>query len=403
MTCLRVGIALVAACAGLPAVPAHAQSAPAAPAVTFTEHVAPILFARCISCHRTGEMGPMSLATFAETRPWARAIRTAVLSRAMPPWGADPHVGAFANDPRLSDADVSTIVRWADGGAAEGPATQLPALPPRVEGWTMGTPDLVLTMQPFDIPPSNTSVIRDLPLSKTFDHDTLVQAAEVRPGVRAITHHANVLVPEGDGTNRVASFSPGEGGKRYPAGVAKLIPKGTPVALNMHYNPRGQASRDPGTIVGLQFATGPVRQIAYTAEAGTHTLDIPPGAANFAVVGQPFVFEEDTHILSLMPRMNERGKDFSYTLMLPDGTSRVLLSVPAWNIDWVFTYTLKEPVAAPKGSRLETLAHFDNSAGNKANPDPTARVKYGPEIMNGYFEYTRDAQDLTTSAIRPRH
>lgn len=148
------------------------------------------------------------------------------------------------------------------------------------------------------------------------------------------------------------------------------------------------------------FARAPVEKIAITAMSGTRALDIPPGDANYEAKGDPFVFAEDSHILSLVPRMNERGKDYKYTLVLPDGSSRILLSVPKFSDSWQPSYILAAPIAAPKGSRIETIAHYDNSAANRQNPDPTQRVKFGPEIMNGYFDYTVDSQNLLKETAR---
>ena len=362
---------------------------------TFSKDVAPILFKNCATCHRAGEIGPMPLTTFAEARPWARAIRAAVATRTMPPWGADPAIGQFANDPRLSQKDVDTIAAWADGGAPEGDRRDLRALPPFTTGWQIGTPDVVLTAAPFDVKPTARSVYNDAPLPTSFGADRFVREAEVRLGAPAITHHANAFVQEPGGRARVASYSPGTGGKVYPPGVAKLIPKGTTLLLNVHYNPNGQNGHDPGTRVGLKFATEPVRKVAITDDSSNNAIDIPPGEANYELAGAPFVFDVDSHLLTFTPRMNERGKDITYTLVRPDGTRQVLLRVPKFSYAWVFTYVLAEPVAAPKGSRLETIAHFDNSAANRHNPDPTARVRFGVEILNAYFEYTLDAQDLT--------
>jgi hypothetical protein len=118
--------------------------------------------------------------------------------------------------------------------------------------------------------------------------------------------------------------------------------------------------------------------------------------------GNAFVFVEDSHIISLLPRMNERGKDYRYTLVYPDGRSEVLLSIPKFNPDWQPSYVFKKAVAAPKGSRLETIAHFDNSTANKRNPDPTQRVIYGPEIMNGYVDYTIDSERMSVTNTASR-
>jgi hypothetical protein len=374
--------------------------ASAAPAEhpSFAKDVAPILYEKCVACHRAGEVGPMPLTTYAEARPWARAIKTAVTTRVMPPWLADGEHGAFANDPRLTDDQITTIARWADQGAPEGNPADMPKLPALADGWRMGTPDVVYDGGKYDVAAQPRSVYGDIMIPTTFAEDRYIASAEVRPGNRAYTHHANVLIKDDTaGQARIASYSPGAGAKSYPAGVAKLIPKGATLNLDMHYNPKGEPRVDPGTKIAIQFAKGPIRQIAITAQSGTNQIDIAPGDANYERVGRPFVFAEDSHILTLNPRMNERGKDFRYTLVYPDGTSRVLLNLPKWNYGWVFTYVLSEPVAAPKGSRIETVAHWDNSAANKLNPDPSVRVPFGPEIMNGYFEYVVDRQDLTRS------
>jgi len=387
-----MGLGLAAVVVG--AVPALAAGAEKP---TFAKDVAPILFEKCVSCHRAGEVGPMPLTSFTEVRPWVRAIRAAVTSRAMPPWLADDKPGKFSNDPRLTAEEIATIANWADQGSPEGQSQDLPQLPALADGWRMGTPDIVYDGGKFDVAAEPRSVYGDLPIKTNFTEDRYIAVAEVRPGNRPYTHHANVLIKDDSGQARVASFSPGAGAKSYPPGVAKLIPKGAELNLDMHYNPGGQPRVDPGTKVGLIFAKGPIRQIAITAQSGTNQLDIPPGDANYERVGRPFEFKEDSHILALIPRMNERGKDFKYTLVYPDGTRKVLLNIPKWNYGWVFSYVLAEPVAAPKGSRLETVAHWDNSAANKLNPDPKARIGFGPEIMNGYFEYVVDAQDLTRS------
>ncbi|MGH9854105.1 MAG: c-type cytochrome, partial [Blastocatellia bacterium] len=115
-------------------------------AVTFNKDVAPILFKNCAECHRPGEAAPMSLLSYKETRPWARSIREKVVSREMPPWHADPHVGQFSNDRRLTQAEIDTITAWVDGGAKEGEPRDLPPAPKFVEGWSIGQPDLILDM-----------------------------------------------------------------------------------------------------------------------------------------------------------------------------------------------------------------------------------------------------------------
>ena len=368
-------------------------------AVTFSRDVAPILNKNCVSCHRPGEIAPMSLTSFQTTRPWAKSIRKAVADRAMPPWYADPTHGEFANDPRLSDADVATLLAWVDSGAAEGNPRDLPAPLVTADGWTLGTPDLIVSMTaPAQVPASGPRIIADYAINPLeFREDTYIERMEVLPSNRTVTHHAIVNVKDGTGTQRIGGYQPGGATTTYPAGLVRMIPKGASLALNMHYNTTGTPQEDT-TKIGLVLARGRIDKVVRTALSGTRQLDIAPGAANYEAVGTPYLFGEDMHIVSLLPRMNDRGKDFRYTLVYPDGRSVVLLIVPKFNPDWQPSYVLKQAVAAPKGSRLETVAHFDNSAANKNNPDATQRVVFGPEIMNGYFDFTVDAHVPKTTA-----
>lgn len=357
----RFAAGILGCCALLAAgrAPIAVVSAERSAAPTFAKDVAPILYRNCVSCHRAGESAPMSLMTFAEARPWAKAIRLKVVNREMPPWGADRQHGEFANDPSLSERDMRTIAEWVDGGATEGAAKDLPVAPAFPASWKIGTPDIVIAMpSTYAIPADGPRILQDFPIATKFDEDKYVEIAEVIPGKRSHTHHAIVSVNDSTGSSRIASGD---------------------------------------TKIGFKFAKGPVEKIAITAMSGTRALDIPPGEANYEAIGNPFVFKEDSHIISLLPRMNERGKDYMYTLIRPDGSAQILLKVSRFDDAWQPAYLLKTAIAAPKGSRIETIAHYDNSAANKRNPDPKRRVPYGPEIMNGYFDYTIDSQNLTTA------
>jgi hypothetical protein len=164
----------------------------------------------------------------------------------------------------------------------------------------------------------------------------------------------------------------------------------------VHYTTNGEPGKDRSS-VGLIFSKVPVEKRVITAGATQSNFEIPPGAPNHEVKSE-FVFKEDSHIDSLHPHMHMRGKDFKYTLVYPDGTSKVLLSVPKWDFGWQLTYVFKEEVFAPKGSKLVCVAHYDNSVNNKFNPDPKATVRWGDqtweEMMIGYVDYTLDKQDL---------
>src|SRR5262245_11471772 len=166
--------------------------------VTFTKDVAPILHKNCATCHRTGEIAPMSLLTFKDVRPWAKSIREVVAERRMPPWLADPHFGEFSNDSRLSQQDIDTIVAWVDGGAKEGDAKDMPAIPKfKEEGWKRGTPDVVLSMTvEASVPADGVVAYRHFAVPTNFTEDKYVQFAEIKRGDPSVVHHVIVSVRE---------------------------------------------------------------------------------------------------------------------------------------------------------------------------------------------------------------
>jgi hypothetical protein len=221
------------------------------------------------------------------------------------------------------------------------------------------------------------------------------RAAGEGGGNRAAGEGGGRTAGEG-GDGRLVGWAPGEAPLMLRAGQAKLIKAGSVLIFQVHYTTNGVAGDDVSS-VGLIFSRGPVEKRVITAGAVAHSLEIPPGAPNYEAVSS-FEFKEDSHIESLHPHMHFRGKDFSYRLIYPDGTSKTLLSVPRWDFGWQLTYFLKQPVSAPKGSRLECVAHYDNSTNNKYNPDPTKLVRWGPqtwdEMMIGYLDYTVDSQNL---------
>jgi hypothetical protein len=395
--------------------------------VTYSKDVAPILNKNCVTCHRPGEIAPMSLMSYKEVRPWAKAIREQVVKRVMPPWFADPKYGEFSNDCRLSDSDIKTLQNWAEAGAAEGDRKDLPAAPTFTQGWTIGKPDVVLSMtKPYDIPAEGAIPYQNFVVPTNFTEDRYVQFAEIRQGDRAHVHHIiiNVRYPNSrqtrgprpsnpsnasnpsnqderpergeDSDGRLVGWAPGEAPLILRPGHAKLIKKGSDLIFQVHYTTNGDLGKDISS-VGLIFSKVPVEKRVVTAGASARDLNIPPGDPNYESSGS-YTFKEDSHIDSLHPHMHFRGKDFQYKLVYPDGTSKILLFVPRYDFAWQLTYFFKDPVPAPKGSRLECVAHHDNSERNKFNPDPTKLVTWGPqtweEMMIGYFDYTRDKQNL---------
>jgi mono/diheme cytochrome c family protein len=364
-----------------------------ASAVTFTKDVAPIFYRNCAQCHRPGEIAPMSLLTYKDARPWARSIREKVAARDMPPWHADPRYGEFSNDRRLSQRDVDTIVAWVDQGAKEGDAKDLPASPAFTEGWNIGKPDEVFYLpQEYEVPASGVVEYKYFTVPTNFKEDKWIQAAEIRPGNRAVVHHIIVFAQKAGEQRLLVGYAPGEQPAVIPAGLARKIPAGSNLIFQVHYTPTGVAGKDR-SYVGFIFTKEPPKNEIVTRPVLNARFVIPAGDPNYQVEST-YTFNEDSHIQSLMPHMHLRGKDFQFKLTYPDGTSKIILSVPKYDFSWQSYYILKEPVAAPKGARLDCLAHFDNSEQNKYNPDPRKEVRWGDqtweEMMIGWTSYTLD-------------
>jgi mono/diheme cytochrome c family protein len=405
MSATIVGAALLIWSA-LEVAPAAAAGAP-----TFSKEVAPILYKNCANCHRPGEIAPMSLLTYEQARPWAKSIREKVLSGQMPPWHAREPRETFVNDRRLTDSEKNTLIAWVDAGAPPGDAKDLPPAPQFAEGWQIGRPDLVLSMpKAFDVPASGTIAYQFFTIPTNFTEDKWIQALEIRPGTRSVVHHILAFVREpgkpsqppafvpvvprttisasrgGNATQQnqaegpgtlIATTAPGTNAMIFEPGSALKIPAGSSIVFQVHYTANGKAVTDQSS-VGLIFAKGtPQREIHISAFMNP-LLKIPAGAAEQAV-DSAIEFTEDTHITALFPHTHLRGKGWEYRLIYPDGQSQVVLSVPKYDFNWQTYYVFTTPLVAPKGSRLEATAHYDNSVNNKWNPDPKVDVRWGQQ------------------------
>lgn len=435
---------------------------------TFSHDVAPILYAKCVSCHRPGEVGPMPLIAFKDVRPWARAIQQKTSTRAMPPWGADRHYGKFRNDRSLTEQQIATLAAWADGGAPEGDPKDLPAVPRFVDGWQIGQPDQTFEMlADFEIPATGAVDYQYFEIPTNFTEDRWMQAGEVRAGDRAHVHHIIVYVKEpkptprpvavtirpiltgralsgtpapaaGRGSSapstststpsgrRALSDSPtstpaqntgaasrtgdtmlvnwavGEDPPVFPSGMAKRIPAGSTLVFQVHYTTNGTPGHDRSR-VGFIFSKEPPQREVRTALIANPLFTIPAGAGNHQVEAEA-TFAEDVKIYTMHPHMHLRGKDMTYTLTRPDGGVEILLSVPKYDFGWQTDYALAEPLAVAKGSKVRVTAHYDNSPANRANPDPTASVRWGDqtweEMMIGFFTYTVEGRTASQTAAR---
>ncbi len=373
---------------------------------TFTKDVAPILYKNCASCHRTGEIAPMSLLTYEQTRPWAKSIREKVSLGQMPPWHAVQPRGTFSNDRRLSELEKNTLIRWTDAGAPQGDPKDLPPQPKFTEGWEIGTPDVVLSMtKPFNVTASGTIAYQYFTVPTNFTEDKWVQAIEVRPGTRSVVQHILVFVRQRGGPPSAAAFmpvvpkmpppsdpnasqtqfpgtliattAPGTNAMTFEPRQAIRIPAGSQLLFQVHYTANGKEATDQSS-VGMIFAKEAPKQEIHNSAFVNLLLRLPPDADNQAV-DSAIEFTEDSHITALFPHTHLRGKSWEYRLIYPDGRSEVVLAVPKYDFNWQTYYLFTTPLAVPKGSRLEATAHYDNSVNNPSNPDPKNEVHWGDQ------------------------
>ena len=408
---MRISTTLVGVCAVLlVAGGAHVDAAEAAEGVpTFTKDVAPILYENCVSCHRPDHLAPMSLITYEDARPWARAVKSKVLAREMPPWGADSSVRAYRNDTSLAQTEIDTIAAWVDGGAVKGNDSDLPDVPQFAEGWSIGEPDLIFTMlEPFRVPADGTVPYSYVTVPTNLPEDTWISAYEFRPGDRRVLHHVIPIVLEDDGKPataevklrrdrsrspargaRVGGYVPNRLGTVFEDGVAVKLPAGADIEAQMHYTTIGEAVYDQSSW-GVVLAKGPGAAVrrAGGGQLVNFMFAIEPGNPHYKVTASRPI-EEDTYLSSMMPHMHVRGKSAKYTVRHEDGSEVVALWVPNFDFNWQLRYQLEEPIFMPKGSTLETEFHYDNSPNNRFNPDPTQTVRWGDqtweEMMLGYF------------------
>jgi len=395
-------VALVTMAAAIVCSPRTAVTA--APDVTFTRDVAPILHAKCVACHRAGEVAPMALLTYQDARPWARAIKDKVASRQMPPWFADSTIGSFANDPSLTAGEIATITTWVDGGAPQGDLKDMPKAPQFVDGWQLGEPDMIVELPEIRIPATGGDYFPTPNLMLPLTEDRWIRAVEIRPGNREVTHHsvifsANVGAAMRAGSGAInpsgvfdvlAVWAVGTAPTVYPDGTGRWVRKGQTLRTNLHYHPNGKAQIDR-TRVGLYFGTGELKKEVAASLAGNINFTIPPQARNYEMRAA-YVADQDINIVSFFPHMHLRGTDMAMTATYPGGRRETLLSVPTYDFNWQLFYYPKSTVRLPKGTRIDLVAHYDNSSANKRNPDPNRSVGFGEastaEMMFGMFEFT---------------
>jgi hypothetical protein len=377
----------------------------------------------------------MPLITYQDARPWAKAIRSAVLQKKMPPWFADPTYSHFDNDRALSQTEIDTLVAWADAGAPEGNSKDAPAPRQFREDWGIGQPDVIIELpKPFDVPATGAVPYQYIVVATGFTEDKWVQAVEVRPSNRRVVHHiiasqrearpggftrrgeytsrpfeldrpaqaASTTQTEQRPRNRDAGVEPAMysnsdllevfvPGGRPPVlkpGQARLIKAGSDISFQIHYTSTGKPEQDR-TSIGFIFAKEPPTEQVKAGLVFNQRFTIPAKAADQLIEARALV-KRDVKLFSMLPHMHLRGKDFQFRAIYPSGESEILLRVPRYDFHWQTNYYLAEPKFLPKGTVLECTGHYDNSENNPNNPDPATDVHYGAqtwdEMLNGFLE-----------------
>jgi Ca2+-binding EF-hand superfamily protein/mono/diheme cytochrome c family protein len=376
----------------------------AASPVTYHRDVARILQQNCVTCHRDGGIAPFALDDIEEVKDRAKVIKRVVSEGTMPPWFAavekDAEKNPWANDCSLSAKDKADLFAWLDStGRPLGNVADAPAKRSYPAEWSIGTPDLIIPLsRAYDIKADGFMPYAFDVVDTDIPEDKWVTAYEILPSERDVVHHVIVQVHEkgADARDREegtggywAIYVPGNGANIYPQGFARKIPAGARVSFQIHYTPSGKAKKER-LRMGLVFAKTPPQYEVKTVAVANTRISIPPGAERHVETKTqrvPF----DMPVTSFMPHLHIRGAGFKYEVTYTDGKTETLLDIPRYDFNWQLRYDYKQPKLIPRGSTIKITAIYNNSASNKANPDPTKLVKWGSqtvdEMMLGYLEY----------------
>jgi Tfp pilus assembly protein PilF len=372
--------------------------------VTFNRDIAPIVYQYCAACHRPGEAGPFSLLSYQDVKKHGHQIVAVTQTRFMPPWLPEPGDLKFADERRLADHQIATIRSWVDQGMLEGKPSDLPPKPTFVEGWQLGQPDMILkAAKPYMLPATGGDQYWNFILPVPINQTRWVRAVEIRPGDKRLVHHANILVDRYESARRneidkgggfggmevriesevfdpdshFLFWKPGTVASNEPDGMALRLDKGNDLVLNTHLQPSGKEEPIQPSI-GLYFTDKPATVHPMLLEMQNDgALDIPAGAQNFVVTDE-FQLPIDVDVMGVYPHAHYLGKDMLATAELPDGTTKTLIHIKRWDLNWQAVYRYAEPVPLPKGSVIKMRYVYDNSEENNSNPNhPPARVVGG--------------------------
>ncbi len=399
----------IALCLMIPSVvgfaPALGADSPRLP-VTFNKDVAPILFERCAACHRPGEVAPFALLNYRDAAKRAGQIADITSSREMPPWKAEPGAGHFADERRLPDAEVATIRQWADSGAVEGDAADLPAAPKFTSGWQLGEPDLVVKMpEPYTLTATGPDEYRCFVLPVQIPAGKYIRAMEYRPGNRKIVHHAVLTsmphdqalakLAAGDGKSFLSGlappgrmlsgplsiWTPGMEPHLLPSDLASSWTAGSDLVLQLHLHPSGRAEEEQ-SVVGIHLTDAKPSSRLQMNVFSNNRINIEPGKADYEVRTSRTLTAE-TKIFGVFPHMHLIGRSVWAEATLPDASKVPLITINDWDFNWQYYYQYVQPLVLPAGSKIDVRWTYDNSASNASNPsNPPQRVTFGEQTAD---------------------
>lgn len=364
--------------------------------VSYTKDVVPIVTEKCVPCHRVGSAAPWALDRYETVKGWSAMMRQVVMTQRMPPWGADPAYGSFSTDRSLSRAQIRALIHWIDAGSPRGegsdPLAEIkPAMPLE---WPLGKPDLMIEVPPQSIPARGVVAYRYVNVPLALDRDMWVRAVDMRPSNRAVTHHVLVFVaypphlrhrqPNWNSENNFfAVYGPGFQVESFPNNTGQLLPKGSMLTFQLHYNTTGLATTDTPRLA-LYFHKRPPTRELVVESAFNGDFRIPANTEDHPVEAR-YIFKRDALLHAMVPHMHLRGSRISYEARYSNGRSEVLLSVPQYDANWQSLYLLRQPKSIPAGTEILVRGAFDNSSRNPANPDPSKVVGYSDQTWDEMF------------------
>ena len=363
--------------------------------VSYAKDVAPILEAKCVACHEEGGIGPFAMKDYATVKGFSPMIREVIRTDRMPPYHADPHIGKFSDDKRLTPEETKTIVHWVEEGAPRGDGPDpLGAVRHVAAEWPLGKPDLIIDVPAFKIPASGVVDYQRPVVAGTLTEGKWVRASTVKPGARQGVHHLlsgwmEEMPKDGHSSETKwaaslgAGYAVGAESSMEPKNAGVYLPPGGAYGFQMHYTPYGKEVVDKSQ-VALYFYDKPPELIMHSVVVMDPTIEIPAGEARHKEMAY-VQFAHDALLYSAFPHAHYRAYSADLWIQYPDGKMKELLSLPRYDFNWQRSYTFAEPIKVPAGSKL--IAHFiyDNSKRNPNNPDPSKTVVWGDQSWEEMF------------------